>query len=146
MFNPNQQGQPQQPPQPQEAEEYAEAGEMEGRDGGDEAPEIDPEELQMLIFSRVEQLSTEEAQAFAQLVTPQSAGVLFKLFPELGPLLQEIIMAKQQQGQGGMPQQGGQPMPAGGQPQMAQRPPMQPPQQQSVHPLLSDEVSKGLVG
>lgn len=152
MF-PNQQGQPQQnQPQPeQEDDQYVEAG-AEG-DDANEAPEIDPEEMQMLIFSRIAELSPEETQIFSSMVTPQTVGVLFKIMPELGPLLQEIVMAQQGQG-GGMPQQGGQPMPQGAgaappqprpMPQQA-APQQQQPQQAGIHPFLSDEVSKGLVG
>ncbi len=94
-------------------------------DQGMPMPEIDPEELQMTLFARIEQLTQPEAQAFASMITPGTAPILFKIFPELGPLFEQVLNARMGS--------------AGGGPQ-AQAPAA--PQ----NPLAQDGISKGLMG
>lgn len=96
--------------------------------------DIDPEDLQLLLFQRVRQLSPQESQAFAQVVNPQTLPVFMKLFPELGPLFQKIMEHKS----GGAPQGGAapQPMPQGGAPAQPQ-----------AQAMPSDpNLSRGLMG
>lgn len=118
---PQQQGQPQQMEEADMESDYAEG-----------MPEINGEELQMLMFNRVAELTPQEQQVFASVVTPQTVPVLFKMFPELGILFDQILS-----GQGG----------AQSQPGAGQMMPGQPaPGSGEDHPFLRDNVSKGLMG
>lgn len=140
-MNPMMQQQNQQPgPQMEEGQVEPGYSPEEGMEG--EVPEIDGEELQMLLFSRVKQLSQPEMQILDSIITPQTVPVLFKLFPELGILFDQGSQLRQQGGAqppaagGGMPQmpQQGQ----GGQPQQYE--------QEEENPLVSGgNVSRGLM-
>lgn len=127
MNNPMQNMQAQQPGNPLVSDEYA--GAPQEFQGGD-APAVDPEAMQVVLFERVDQLDPGEAQILASIVTPQTVQVLAKILPEMIPLFDLILSGGQQQGpqqpQGGMP-----PQPA---PQQAQAMPVNP------------GVSRGLMG
>lgn len=131
-MNPMMQQQGQTPMQ-QQAPQGAAPEEMESEyaEGG---PQIDGEELQMLMFERVQQLSPEEMQVFSSIITPQTVAVLLKMFPELGILFDEVLSGQMGQGQP-QPQQGAQMMP--GQPA---------PGAGEQHPFINPNVSKGLMG
>ncbi len=105
--------------------------EMEGE--GSDMPMIDGEQLQMLLFDRVRQLSPQEMQVLDSIITPQTVPVLFKLFPELGILFD---MGSQLQGMNGGSGQGQEQ--EQGQPQMGQA--------QQPNPLSNPNVSRGLSG
>ena len=62
-----------------------------------QVPEIDPEEMQIVLFSRVDELSPEEAKALVSVINPQTITVFLKLLPELAPLFQDIMMRSSQQ-------------------------------------------------
>lgn len=131
-MNPMMQQQGQQQPQMEQGQVESGYSPEEGTEG--EMPEIDGEELQMLLFSRVKQLSQPEMQILDSIITPQTVPVLFKLFPELGVLFDQGSQLRQQGG--GMPQvpQQGQ----GGQPQQFE--------QEEENPLVSGgNVSRGLM-
>lgn len=116
---------------------------MEGdMQGAQPMPEINGEELQMLLFSRVQQLSPPEMQILDDIITPQTVPVLFKLFPELGVLFERgthIQAFLAQQGAGGP--EGAQGMP---QQPMPQQP--APAQAANANPLVDDRASAGLMG
>lgn len=103
--------------------------EMEGE--GSEMPMIDGEQLQMLLFDRVRQLSPQEMQVLDSIITPQTVPVLFKLFPELGILFDMGSQLQGMNGGGGQEQEQGQP-------QMGQA--------QQPNPLSNPNVSRGLSG
>jgi len=94
-------------------------------------PEINGEELQMLLFSRVQELSQPEMMILDQMITPQTVPVLFKLFPELGILFEQ---GTQLQGMSPQGQANVQQMPAGS-------------AYESENPLVNDgNLSQGLMG
>ena len=120
-------------------EQGGQPGQMQQGPEGQPMPEIDGEELQMLMMERVGTLSPPEMQVLDSIITPQTVPVLFKLFPELG-----ILFEQGSQIQAYMQQQGGQ-QPQG-QPQMQQQQMQQQGQpQQQANPLINDEVSAGLM-
>lgn len=128
-----QQGAPQkqyapQPGQEDPAQQMEQGGEDEAEN---EAPEVDQEEMIKLLFSRLDELSAQEAQGLARIITPETYPIFMKLLPEMEPLYITIL-----EQQGGAPQQGQQPMPQPGQ---------QPPPEEN--PLVNDEgLSRGLMG
>lgn len=108
---------------------------MMGSEYAEGAPEINGEELQMLMFNRIAELTPQEQQVFASIVTPQTAAVMLKMFPELGILFDQILSGQGGQAATQPPQATGQMMP--GQPA---------PGAGEDHPFLRENVSRGLMG
>ena len=139
--------QQQRPPMPQQqapaaapqmqGQEVEEPNEMEN-EGDPGVPTINGEELQMLLFSRLQQLSPDEGRTFANLVTPETVIPLFKMFPELGILFDQILTQRAQ----GVGQETGGGMPQQGMPPMQQEEPME----EEQNPLVNDNISRGLMG
>ncbi len=125
---PQQSAAPEQPPMPMQGQ--PQPG-MEGQGAEFDPSVINGEELQMLLFTRLQELSPEEARAFADLITPETVIPLFKLLPELGILFDEILSQRAQ----GMGQDGA------GMPQ-----PQEQPMDESENPLVNDNISRGLMG
>jgi len=110
-----------------------------------EMPDVSPEDMQKVmvitLWKRINELAPPEAQAFTAAITPETAPVMVKLFPELTPLIDEIIQAK-----GGGMQQGGAPQMAGP-PQGQPQPQMAAPQGAAPQQMPTDpRVSQGLIG
>lgn len=109
---------------------------------GPQELDIDEEQVTLLLFSRLRDLNPQEAQIFADMITPETVHVLLKIVPELTPLFEQVI-------QGKMARQAGPGMP-GGQPQMpppgAQQQMPQPPQQAGNPAMMGEQASRGLMG
>lgn len=91
---------------------------------GMQAPQLRGEDVQALLFSRIETLSPQEMQVLDSIITPETVPVLFKIFPELGILFDK----------GSQLQQG------------AGRQQMQRPQQQMSSIPVDPNLSRGLMG
>ena len=114
------------------APEGAQGGQQPGGDGDGQNQGPQPvedigfdQDVQNILWSRVQTLNQQEVQILDQIVTPQSYPVLVKMFPELKPLLDQATTVKgAQQG----PIQG----------QQAQQPAQAAP--------INPNVSRGLIG
>lgn len=112
--------QPQQPPQ----------APMPAQGMGAAMPQLDGEEVQMLLFSRIQELDPTEMQTLADSfnINPETIAVLFKVLPELGILFDSIMQGS---GEGGMPDEQQEQYPA---------------DEESQNPLVNDNLSRGLMG
>ncbi len=120
-------------PQPQMAADpaasYAEEP-MEGSGGPQPVENIGfNQDIQNVLYSRVQTLSEQEVAALDAIVTPQTYPALIKIFPEMQMIFDEAT-AMDDSGQGPI---------QGGHPQQGAAPP-------SGNPILNDSVSRGLVG
>lgn len=57
--------------------------------GGGAQPMVSGEEVQGLLFSRINQMTPEEMQMLDSIITPKTLPMLFKLLPELAILFEQ---------------------------------------------------------
>lgn len=138
MALPQQQGAPEQEmqhgmkPMPQQQPQMSGGG-MPQQAGGmaPQMPQLNGEDVQMLLFSRIAEMNQQELQTLDSVITPETLPVLFKLLPELGILFEQAsaIQGRGMAGEGMMEENG-----EGYE------------DEESDNPLINDNLSRGLMG
>lgn len=89
------------------------------------------EDVQMLMFQRVKQLTREELILFDGLITIETLPLFLKILPELGVLYEQATAIRGMEAQGEMPQEGMYEEEQG---------------EEEENPFLGEGISRGLVG
>ncbi len=95
-------------------------------------PELRGEDVQMLLFSRVQNLTEPEMVTLDQMITPETIVVLLKLFPELAILFERASAFQGEQYQG--------------QPQQQAQQEYEQDDEEGGNPLVNNNLSRGLMG